>query len=746
MSPNSGEPLTTKHDKIFGSSSSGHGRYGQPYYSAVVVNELSFELNGHSVSYRFHVDHETGDLVSDHFGGSVTENPAVQLAHNGGWSTKGHVRREFPDLGRGDFRSPAVHIKHSNGHTVSSFKYQSHTVIDGKPNLPGLPATFGSEDEVATLVLHMYDGYSSIAADISYSIFPKHDAIIRSVKISNKGTRKISIEKLASFSVDLPRNDYDMLQLRGEWARECSRLRRKIDYGTQGTAGYSSHFHNPFLAILSPTTTESQGEIWGFSLVYTGSFNVEVEKSPQGLTRTLIGMHPYQLSWPLEPGEFLVSPECVSIFSDSGVGEMSRKFHRLYRQNLIKSRFVSEPRPVLLNSWEGLYFNFDEKTIHKLAVESAALGAKLFVLDDGWFGVEHPRLDDTAGLGDWEANPDRFPKGLKQLAEKITSLQARNSQEKLQFGLWFEPEMVNRKSILYERNPTWVLHAGDCPRTELRQQLVLNLALAEVQDFIIESLTRILRAMPITYIKWDNNRGMHESPTPANHHAYMLGMYRVFDKLTSLFPNVLWEGCASGGGRFDPGILQFFPQVWTSDNTDALDRICIQFGTSLVYPPSTMGAHVSAVPNELTGRITPIRFRAHVAMMAGSFGLELDPDTIPDQDKDQIPGLIALAEKINPIVVQGDLWRLNLPEESNYPSALFISQDANHAVLFAFQIRATTVHNYPLIRLQGLDPAAFYSLDGKQVLSGATLMNGGIQYRFAGDYDSTVVLLERLQD
>ncbi|KAK9481535.1 Melibiase-domain-containing protein [Lipomyces starkeyi] len=714
----------------------------------IVVDGTSFALNGSNVSYRFHVDEQTGHLVLNHFGGPVTEDPAEITGPNGGgWSTQVHIRCEFPDLGRGDFRSPAVSIKHSRGYTLSDFKYKSHTVVSGKPDLPNLPSTFGRNDEVSTLLIHLWDKTSSVAADLSYSIFPQHDAIVRSVKITNKGSSAISVEKLSSFAVDFPHEDYEMLQLQGEWSRECTRTRRKVDYGLQGfgsNTGYSSHYHNPFLALVSPATTETQGDAWGFSLVYTGSFQIEVEKSPQGLMRTLIGMNPCQLSWPLKPGDSLVSPECVSVFSGAGIGDMSRKFHRLYRQNLIKSKFVNDTRPALLNSWEGLYFNFDENTIYKLAKESAKLGVKLFVLDDGWFGDKHPRVDDRAGLGDWVVNTKRFPNGLKPLAEKVAKLQAANSDETLKFGLWFEPEMINKNSTLYEKHPEWVLHAGEYPRSECRQQLVLDAALPEVQEFIINSVANILETVPVSYVKWDNNRGIHESPTPDNYHAYMLGMYHVFEELTSRFPDILWEGCAAGGGRFDAGILQYFPQVWTSDNTDPLDRIHIQFGTSLVYPPSSMGAHVSAVPNEVTGRTTPIHFRAHVAMMGGSFGLELDPDHMPDKDKAAIPELIALAEQINPIIIRGDMWRLNLPESSNYPAALFISEDGNEAVLFVFQIRATTVHNYPMLRLQGLDPIANYRIDGERTLSGATLMNGGLQYRFGSDYDSKVVILKKV--
>ncbi|KAJ2957057.1 hypothetical protein NQ176_g11277 [Zarea fungicola] len=356
------------------------------------------------------------------------------------------------------------------------------------------------------------------------------------------------------------------------------------------------------------------------------------------------------------------------------------------------------------------------------------------------------------GLGDWQVNTTRFPNGLGSLAEKVLQLDvaatgkdATNPPKKLQFGLWVEPEMVNPKSVLYTEHPDWVLHAGDYPRTECRQQLILNLALPEVQDFIIDSLTKILTEIPATYIKWDHNRGTHESPSPSNHHAYSIGIYRVFKELTTRFPDVLWNGCASGGGRFDPAMLQYFPQVWTSDNTDALDRIHIQFGTSLVYPASTMGAHVSKVPNEINKRTTPLRFRAHVAMMAGAFGFELNPPVIPADEKSQIPELVTLAEKVNPIVIRGDMWRLNLPSESNYPAVMYISQDGSQAVLFAFQIRATSVHNYPYLRLQGLSPSATYMIDGRGAYTGATLMNGGIQHRFdGGDYDSKVIFLERV--
>ncbi|OJJ42315.1 hypothetical protein ASPZODRAFT_77061 [Penicilliopsis zonata CBS 506.65] len=712
---------------------------------AISVDGTSFALNGNNVSYRLHVD-STGDLHLGHFGPTTAEELYKDdiLPGFGGWSgPHGRTRRELPDLGRGDLRVPAIQIAH-DGHTVTEFKYRSHTVLAGKPALAGLPATFGDADQVSTLVVEMYDALGALAVHLSYSIFPQHDAIVRSVRVENRGKKQVTLQKVASLSVDLPVADMDILSLRGEWAREAQRVRQKVEYGVHqfgSVAGYSSHIFNPFLGLVSATTTESHGDAWGFSLVYSGSFSAEVDQSSQGLIRAVLGLNREHLAWPLPPGESFTTPECVAVFSRDGINGMSQRFHGLYREHLIRSVYAHQPRPPLLNSWEGLVFDLDETAVYELAADSAQLGAKLFVLDDGWFGVKYPRVADNAGLGDWEPNPARFPDGLQPLLQRITALRvAGTAEETLQFGLWLEPEMVSPASELYDAHPDWVLHAGDYPRTETRFQLVLNLAMAEVQEFIIDFVSKLLRELPIRYIKWDNNRAMHELPSPATAHAYLLGLYRVLDVLTTRFPSVLWEGCASGGGRFDPGMLFYFPQSWTSDNTDAVERIAIQLGTSLVYPASSMGAHISAVPNGITHRTTPLTFRAHVAMMGGSFGLELDSRTLDEAERAAIPPLIALAEKINPLVINGDLWRLRLPD-SNYPAAIFVSKDHTQAVLFAFQIRATINHSFPVLRLQGLDPAARYTVDGKGAYLGSTLMNGGMQLGFTGDHHSRVIFL-----
>ncbi|KXJ91539.1 alpha-galactosidase [Microdochium bolleyi] len=722
---------------------------------SLVAKDKSFALNGKGMSYRFHVDEATGDLYNDHFGGLATEDSLVEpLIRPDGWSGfPGRVQREYPDLGRGDMRIPAFQVRQAGGgkaYTVSELHYQSHEVVEGKPALNGLPSTFGEAGDVSTLIVHLFDNYSSIAVDMSYSVFPEHDAVVRSVNITNKGDNDMILDKAASLSVDLPFADYEMIYLRGDWAREAQRVRRSIEYGNQGfgsLAGYSSHYHNPFLALVSPDTTESRGDAWGFSLIYTGSFSVDVEKSSQGFTRATLGLNPLQFSWPLKPGETFTTPECVAVYSDAGVGGMSRKLHNLMRKNLIRHKAATEVKPALLNSWEGLYFAYNQSTVTKLARSTADLGIKLFVLDDGWFGNEFPRTNDSLGLGDWQVNKARFPNGLGPMVDEITQMQAGNSSDKLRFGLWFEPEMVNPNSTLYRKHPDWVLHAADYPRTVRRNQLVLNLALPEVQEHVINSVANVLDSAKISYVKWDNNRGMHETENSYTSHQYMLGLYRVLDTLTTRFPDVLWEGCASGGGRFDPGILHYFPQSWTSDNTDGLDRIGIQFGTSLAYPASAMGAHISVVPNHQAGRVTPLSFRAHVAMMGGSFGLELNPADLSDEETAELPALLALADQVAPAVVQGDMYRLALPEVSNWPAAMFVAKDGAKAVVFYFQQRSNVnIAGIPYLKLQGLDAGARYSIDGgaNGTYTGATLMNVGMQYQFpVKDFGSRVFLLEK---
>ena len=518
----------------------------------------------------------------------------------------------------------------------------------------------------------------------------------------------------------------------------------RADGRFQNSTGYSSHYYNPFFALASPSATENTGNVYGFNLVWSGSFAVEVEKYAFGRTRAMIGLHPLHLAYPVPSGESFQSPEVVSVFSSAGLGGMSRHFHRLYRDNLCRSRYTYEPRPTLLNSWEAVHFTFTDKDQMRIAKSAAELGAKMFVLDDAWFGNgKHARTREQAGLGDWQPNADRFPDGFGTFVEQITSLKT-TSGSKMKFGIWVEPEMVNPESDLYVAHPDWILHSGAHQRSTKRSQFVLNLALPKVQDFILSAMVDLLASAEISYVKWDCNRGINELARPSDAHDYILGLYRILDSLTNRFPDVLFEGCASGGGRFDAGILHYWPQSWTSDNTDALDRLSIQFGTSLVYPASAMGCHVSACPNEQVGRTTPFDFRAHVAMMGGSFGFELDPTDLGEEERAKIPALIELSEKINPVVVRGDMYRLVRPDEGNRPAVFYLDRDGAVGWLLAFQIRAMVRTDTGAIKLQGLDEGAVYGVLGEK-FDGATLMNAGLTMKWkCADYQSKVIEVRRV--
>lgn len=470
------------------------------------------------MSYLFHVDPTSGDLVSDHFGGPSDGFLAPATLFQGGWSDGlTNTRREFPDLGRSDFRLPAIHIRHpaTGGDTVSAFTYRSHRIVEGKPALPGLPATFGEAGDVSTLIVNLYDNYSDISAALSYSIFPKYNAIARSFQLVNNGSNEIVIERAASFSADLPNLDLRMLELQGDWAHEANRVVRNVDFGEtsfRSSEGYSSHVHNPFFALMAPTTTETTGEAWGFNLVYTGSFAATAERFSHGFIRVLLGLNPLHSSISVPPGGNFTSPEAVAVYSSQGLGGMSRSFHDLYRNHLARAKQVFQTRPVLLNSWEGLGFDINETALVKLSGEARDLGVQLFVNDDGWFGVEYPRDNDTMGLGDWTPNPAKFPEGLRPYVADVNNYTVLNSTDKMQFGIWVEPEMVNPNSTLYHKHPDWVMADRNYPRTLTRNQLVLNMGLPEVQDYVINFVTNLINSANIQYIKWGG------FPTSSNIH------------------------------------------------------------------------------------------------------------------------------------------------------------------------------------------------------------------------------------
>ncbi|KXS99924.1 hypothetical protein AC578_908 [Pseudocercospora eumusae] len=722
---------------------------------AITANGSNFTLTAKGASYLFHADPDTGDLVSDHFGGPTDDFTRPTWVSTQGWVDGfGITRREFPDVGRSDFRLPAIHIKHADGDTLSAFMYQSHEIMQGKPALPGLPATYGNESSVSTLLVTLYDNYSDVTAVLSYSVFPEYNAIARSFQIHNNGTANITIEHAASFSLDLPNLDLDMIELQGDWSHEMNRVLRKVDFGEtsfRSTTGYSSALHNPFFALVDPSTTETAGEAWGFNLIYTGSFAATAERFSTGFVRVLLGLNPLHSSIGVAPGGTFTSPEAVAIYSSEGVGGMSRSFHDLYKNHLSRSNYTHETRPVLLNSWEGLGASINESNLVQLAGEADEIGIRLLVADDGWFGVKYPRDNDSQGLGDWTPNPVKFPNGLGNTVAQINNFTTKGtgpySGQPLKFGIWVEPEMVNPNSTLYHEHPEWVMGGTTKLKDHLsltRHQLVLNVGLVEVQDFIINFISNLIDTVNIQYIKWDNNRAIHEMSYPAADHQYILGLYRVIDTLTTKYPDVLWEGCASGGARFDAGLLHYWPQSWTSDNTDGSNRLTIQMGTSLAYPPSAMGCHVSAVPNGLSHRNISIEYRAHVALMCGSFGFELNPSELSPEESSAIPSIMTLADRINPIVISGDFYRLALPDHNyNWPAVQFVAKNGSESVVLAFQQQAMIKPVNPPLKLQGLDPEARYWNDLDNVTySGKTYMNSGINVKFqTADYQSRVVWL-----
>ncbi|MFB9330829.1 alpha-galactosidase [Paenibacillus aurantiacus] len=655
--------------------------------------------------------------------------------------------QEFPSYGTGDYREPAFEARFANGSTVTDLRYGGHAITPGKPKLKGLPATYVERPEEAdTLELTLVDELSGLTVVLLYTVYNELDAVVRSVRYENNGGADIVLNRALSASVDFSHADFDMLQLSGAWTRERHLVKRPLAPGINridSKRGSSSHQQNPFLALLSPHATEETGDAYGFSLVYSGSFLAQAEADQFGTSRVNIGIQPADFSWLLEPGERFQAPEVVMVRSSEGLGGMSRTYHRLYRTRLCRGVFRDEARPILVNNWEATYFDFNADKILEIAKAGRELGIELFVLDDGWFGK---RNNDDCSLGDWVVDRAKLPDGLGKLGEAITS-------GGMQFGLWFEPEMVSPDSNLYRRHPDWCLHVPGRSRTQARQQLILDLSRQDVCNYIVDSVSEVLYSAPITYVKWDMNRNMTEIGSallPAARqretaHRYMLGLYNVMERITSRFPHILFESCSGGGGRFDPGMLHYMPQTWTSDDTDAVERLKIQYGTSIVYPASAMGAHVSAVPNHQVHRITPFETRGHVAM-SGNFGYELDLTKLTAGEKEEVSRQVEQYKALRNLIQFGDFYRLLSPFEGNATAWMFVSEDKKEA--FAAYFRVLGEPNGPMRRLQlrGLDPDKSYALeqDG-QVYGGDELRHYGLTIpQLEGDFKSVLFVLREV--
>ena len=671
-----------------------------------------------------------------------------------------HVKQEYGVYGSTDYRCPAVEILQENGSRISDFCYKSHTVSGGKPKLKGLPATYTESDsEAETLTLVLEDRVTGIELELLYTLFAGSGIIARSARFLNCGKKPVHLLKAMSLCMDLPDHDYDWIQFSGAWARERYPKKRRLETGIQSVGsmrGHSSHEHNPFVILKRPTADEFQGEVIGFSLIYSGNFLAQAEVDTHDTTRVLLGINPEWFDWKLEPGEEFQTPEAVIVYTDRGMNDMSQTFHRLFQKRLARGYWRDRERPILINNWEATYFDFTEERIVEIAKKAKEQGIELFVLDDGWFGK---RTSERAGLGDWKANPERLPEGITGLAQKIEALG-------MKFGLWFEPEMVNKDSDLYREHPDWILSVPERRQSQGRYQYVLDFSRKEVVDYIYDRMAEILGRGKVSYVKWDMNRSITEcwsAALPADRqgevfHRYILGVYDLYDRLNTAFPEVLFESCASGGGRFDPGLLYYAPQGWASDDTDAAERLKIQYGTSYCYPISSIGAHVSASPNHQIMRSTPLYTRANVACF-GTFGYELDLNRLTAEEQEEVKRQTAFMKKYRSVLQFGSFYRLESPFEGNVTAWMSVSGDRKTAVVGWYRTLNGINMGYTRVKLRGLEPDSVYRVSADGVLRGEyygdELMNVGLVtsdadsgellpgMRPSCDFDSRIFVLEK---
>ena len=654
-----------------------------------------------------------------------------------------HIKQEYPAYGSTDYRHPAIQILQPNGSRITDLVYQSHSVVSGKPALEGLPATYcESPGEAETLTIHLRDKLLGVFVDLNYTLFADRPVIARSAKIVNGGGQDLHLTHAMSLCLDLPDSDYEFVHFSGAWSRERWMKIRKLEQGVQSVEsarGNSSHNHNPFIMLRRPGTDEEKGEVIGFSLIYSGNFLAQVEVDTWDTARVTLGINPFGFDWKLAPGESFQTPEAVMVYSYEGMGAMSRTFHQLYRSRLARGLWRDKARPILINNWEATYFDFTEDKLISIAEAAHKDGVELFVLDDGWFGA---RSNDFAGLGDWTPNPKRLPEGLAGLSKQINSLG-------MLFGLWFEPEMVNKDSDLYRAHPDWIIHVPGRRDSHGRNQYVLDFSRPEVVDCIYDQIARLLDEAHISYVKWDMNRSITEpysEALPADRqgelfHRYILGVYSLYDRLTTNFPHVLFESCASGGGRFDPGMLYYAPQCWTSDDSDAAERLKIQYGTSFCYPVSSMGAHVSAVPNAQTGRTVPLETRG-VAAMSGAFGYEMDLSAATEAEKRLIQEQTAFFKEHYDLIQRGDYYRLT---ELDRPFTAWeqVSPDRREALVSLVYGPNRAAGPFRILRLKGLDPQALYQVNGGEIRPGDVLVVAGWPLPMpTGDYQSLQIYLQ----
>ncbi|UTR13781.1 alpha-galactosidase [Salipaludibacillus sp. LMS25] len=709
---------------------------------AIRVNETGqeFHLYNDTTSYVFRVLEKSNQLEHLYYGKRIQHRhsfihlkeresrPSSNMFEGDHTSSLEHIKQEYPSYGTTDFRYPAHMITNQIGSHITNFQFRHYEIRKGKPALEGLPATYVEDDsEAETLEITLVDDVLKSRLVLSYTIFTGRSVLTRNAKFINEGNEAFYLNNAMSANVDFPDDDFEMVHLNGAWAREAHVDWQPLFKGNQSVSssrGASSHVHNPFLALKRPDATEHFGEVYGFSLVYSGNFLAQVEVDTYSVSRIMMGIHPFQFKWKLNPNEAFQTPECVMVYSETGLNGMSQTYHELYRNRLVRGYWRDKSRPILINNWEATYFQFNEEKVLNIVEAAKDLGIELFVLDDGWFGERH---DDTSSLGDWFVNTHKLPNGIKGLSEKVEALG-------LQFGLWFEPEMVSKDTKLFEKYPEWVISTPNRRQSHGRNQFVLDFSRDEVVDYVFDMMDDIISTSKISYIKWDMNRYITEAYSTSLDvdqqgevfHRYILGVYKLYERLIEKYPKILFESCAGGGARFDPGLLFYAPQTWASDDTDAIERLKIQYGTSMIYPLSSIGSHVSAVPNHQVGRMTPIDTRANVAYF-GTFGYELDITKVSNEEKRAIKGQVAFFKEYRHLIRTGDFYRLLSPFNSNEVSWMVVSEDKKEAIVAYYKVLAKPNDKYYRLKLKGLDPEKLYQMKGMTTSHyGDELMNIGI--------------------
>ncbi len=644
---------------------------------------------------------------------------------------------EYAGNGLGDYRESSISVRTKDGHEGVAVAFEAYDIKKGKPRLKGLPATFCSEEDMQgsggeetcmTLTLHCRDNVLGLSIDLLYSAFEEEDVITRSVIVRNTGENAVFLTKVFSASLDLDNQDFEMVTLHGSWGRERQVECREIGYGKQSVGsfrGESSHQEHPFVALKEKHAGEDAGDVYAMHFIYSGNFLAQAERTQHNMIRLTMGIHPQNFCWKLNPAEEFVAPEAVLTYSSAGMGQITRNLHDMYRNHLIRGEYRDKKRPVLINNWEATYFNFNTEKLLEIAKSASELGIEMLVMDDGWFGH---RNDDNSSLGDWQVNEEKITGGLKHLVDEVNNLG-------MKFGIWFEPEMVSPDSKLYRDHPEWALRIPGREPALSRNQYALDFGRGDVREYVYGCMARILRSANIEYVKWDMNRQLSDlgsafySPECQGEisHRYVLGLYEVQERLTREFPHLLLENCSGGGARFDPGMLYYSPQIWCSDDTDAIERLKIQEGTAMIYPLSTIGAHVSDCPNHTVGRNTPFETRGIVAL-SGTFGYELDVTKLSEEERMMIPGQIKKYHRYHDLIRRGDYYRIaSYSSNHEYDCYIVVSKDKREALMTFVQVLGMPNCRSRRICLKGLNPEYNYQIEGRdETYGGDALMSCGI--------------------